>query len=81
LLHLKRNELKDVIKKLLSLLKPNGYLYLSMKKGDKEIIDERGRPMLFVEPSFFDEFRVKEIKETFEERRGLTWINAVLSPR
>jgi hypothetical protein len=35
--------------------------------------------MLFVEPSFFDEFRVKEIKETFEERRGITWINVALS--
>ena len=81
LLHLKRSELKETIKKLLSLLKPNGYLYLSMKKGDKEIIDERGRPMLFVEPSFFDEFHVKEMKETFEERRGITWINLVLSPR
>jgi hypothetical protein len=37
--------------------------------------------MLFVEPFFFDAFHVKEIKETLEERRGITWINVVLSPR
>ena len=79
LLHLKRNELKEMIKKLLSLLKPNGYLYLSMKKGDSEIIDDKGRPMLFIDPSFFNQFNLVDLKETLEEKRNIVWINMVLN--
>jgi cyclopropane fatty-acyl-phospholipid synthase-like methyltransferase len=45
LLHMPRAELANHMVQLSSTLRPQGVLFASLKSGDDEFIDERGRPM------------------------------------
>lgn len=78
LLHLKKEEVGKAINNLLSLLKEDGVLFVSMKEGNQEGYDDRGRWMLYVDESIFKPFHVLSIKRLYEQGRGLTWINAII---
>lgn len=78
LLHLKADQLHTAIDKLLYILKDRGVLFISMKEGDSEYVDEKGRPMLLVGEEAFVEYNVEATKKTLEEGRGIAWINVVI---
>ena len=78
LLHLRANQLHAAIDKLLYILKDRGVLFISMKEGDSEYVDEKGRPMLLVGEDAFAGYKVEATKKTLEEGRGITWINVVI---
>ena len=78
LLHLTKREFHNAIDHLISLLSNKGFLFISMKEGNSEGLDEKGRPMLFVGEDTFDEYKVYSLKRTVEQGRGITWINAIL---
>ena len=61
LLHVQRDEMKDVFHRLIRALKPGGVLYASFKKGQKETF-ERGR--LF---NNYDEETLRAFVESFPE--------------
>ena len=79
LLHLPKKDLGKAIDNLLSLLRENGVLFISMKEGDFEGVDEKGRPMLLVKEDAFRDYHVLLTKRTLEQPRGITWLNLVLS--
>ena len=78
LLHLSLNELDEAIKKLLSMLNKGGALFVSMKEGSFEGLDDKGRPMLKISEHYFDPYPVIASKRTIEKDRGITWINVVI---
>ena len=80
LLHLTQEELFPVIDKLLSFLKIDGVLFLSMKKGEGMKIDEKGRRMLYVNEKMFSSYNIVLSKDTYEEARDLTWLNLIIKP-
>ena len=79
LLHLHKEELEGAIEKLLFFLTPSGILYISMKKGEGEILDEKGRVMLFANRDTFRKYNVLDYLETVEKGRDITWVNVLLS--
>lgn len=78
LLHLPLNKLDEAIKKLLSMLNKGGALFVSMKEGSFEGVDEKGRPMLKIPESFFSKYNPVSSKRTIEKDRGIAWINVVI---
>ena len=80
LLHLTQEELFPVIDKLLSFLKIDGVLFLSMKKGEGMKIDEKGRRMLYVSEKTFSSYNIILSQDTYEEARDLTWLNLIIKP-
>lgn len=78
LLHLEPEEFPKAINRLLSFLKPNGILFISMKKGQGETVDEKGRRILFANEESFAKYNPQEILETYEKGRGVHWINVVI---
>ena len=78
LLHLPLKDVRPAIDHLLSFLHEDGVLFISMKEGSFEGIDDRGRPMLMVNEDIFKGYHVISLKKTLEAGRGLTWINVIL---
>ena len=78
LLHPKADQLRDAIGKLLYILKDKGVLFISMKEGNSEYIDDKGRPMLLVGEEIFSGYNIASMKRTYEEGRGITWINVAI---
>ena len=78
LLHLKANQLCAAIDRLLYILKDRGVLFISMKEGDSEYVDEKGRHMRLVGEDAFAGYNVEATKKTLEEGRGIVWINVVI---
>ena len=78
LVHLHAEELDAAITRLLSLLSPDGLLYISMKLGEGETIDEKGRVMLFANEGTFEKYHPLKIARTLEKGRVTTWINVIL---
>lgn len=78
LLHLKEEKLHLAIHRLLTLLKPTGVLYLSMKYGEGYSLDELGRPLLRVNEKTFEPYFVRLIHRSIEKDRGIEWISVIL---
>lgn len=88
LLHIKRENIEDVLRSLANNLKEGAVFYLSFKHGDNEYIDDRGRYFnCYTEESFKDmiddikEFSVNSIYNTGDTlggRDNLIWLNILL---
>ncbi|MDD6800961.1 MAG: hypothetical protein PUE65_00100, partial [Mollicutes bacterium] len=78
LLHLRADQLHAAIDKLLYILKDRGVLFISMKEGNSEYVDEKGRPILLVGEDAFAGYNVEATKKTLEAGGGITWINVVI---
>lgn len=89
LLHVKRENIEDVLRNLTSNLKDDGVFYLSFKYGANEFIDERNRYFnCYTEESFIEmiknikEYKIKDIYKTGDTlggREGLIWLNVLLT--
>ena len=69
LLHLNKEDLKDVLNKLYKNLKDNGYFYLSFKYGDNEYIDEKNR--------YFNCFTEESIKAFIENNTNFKIVDTI----
>lgn len=88
LLHVKRENIEEVLRKLSNNLKEGAVFYLSFKCGDNEYVDERGRYFnCYREESFIEmikkikEYGIKNIYITGDSlggRDNLTWLNVLL---
>lgn len=88
LLHVKRENIEELLRKLADNLKEGAVFYLSFKYGDIEYIDERGRYFnCYREESFkemikrINEYKIKDIYKTGDSlggRDNLTWLNILL---
>ena len=79
LVHLAKEQVQPAIRHLLSLLKPGGVLFVSMKKGENFEVDELGRPMLYVDESIFKPFDVVKMTFAKDASRPLTWIQVIIA--
>ena len=63
LLHLSKKRMADAIDRLKGLLKKGGALFVSLKEGDRETIDEKGRVMTFVHRKYLEDlgFRILSV--------------------
>ena len=83
LLHLKRDDIPIIIKKLYDSLNEKGILYLSMKKGEKESFIYK-RFFTFVKEeelkqwtnNLFIPLDIHESKDNLSDRQDVIWINA-----
>ena len=78
LLHLPLHRLEEAVRKLSAMLKKGGVLFVSMKEGSFEGVDQKGRPMLKIPESFFSKYKPVSSKQTIEKDRGIAWINVVI---
>ena len=88
LLHVKREDLEDVLLRCKNALKSGGVMYFSFKYGDKEAVDDNGRYFNYINEMIITDlctklgFRLLDIKVTFdvrEDRKDEAWINAVVA--
>jgi mutator protein MutT len=87
LLHCPEGQIKEVFRRLIAALKPNGLWFMSFKHGTHESIDERGRHFnnytkesLTTFLSSFDEVQVQDVWENTSFLRGKDqcWVNAIV---
>ena len=78
LLHLSKKDMVQAVERLKGMLKQNGVLFVSLKEGDSEIVDEKGRFMAFVSQGFLEMLGFKILSHTEDvDGRGYRWLNAV----
>ncbi len=78
LLHLKKKQMAEAIENLKGLLVDDGVLFVSLKEGEAETIDEKGRLMTFVSEAFLKELGFKMLLKSEDvSGRGVFWLNAV----
>ncbi len=78
LLHLKKNQLLEAINRLRKMLTPDGILFVSMKIGEGEGLDEKERWMSYVSESDFDSLPLIDSMKTVEQGRGITWLSLLI---
>lgn len=85
LLHIKRDELEEVIIKCMNALKDNGILYCSFKYGDREI-EKDGRYFNYINDKIINDsiiknnFHIVELYKTNDvrtDRNNEIWINLI----
>ena len=87
LLHVSKEEMPSVLKKLALALRQEGLLYASFKHEDKEFIKEDRFFNSYTKESFSrlvnsSSFQIKELfllKDTRPEKEGEFWLNAILT--
>ncbi len=78
LLHLSKADMIQAIKRLKGMLETSGVLFVSLKEGDSETVDEKGRLMTFVGLDFLEELGFKVLSITDDiDGRGFRWLNAI----
>ncbi len=78
LLHLSKKDMVQVIERLKGMLETSGVLFVSLKEGDSETVDEKGRLMTFVSQDFLEKLGFKVLSMTDDiNGGGLRWLNAV----
>ena len=77
LLHLKKTQMRKAIENLKGMLANDGVLFVSLKEGDAETMDENGRIMTFVSKEFLENlgFRILSVTDDAKERE-ICWLNA-----
>lgn len=88
LLHVRRENIEEVLRNLADNLNKGSVFYLSFKYGDDEYIDERGRYFNCYKEEGFEkmvssikEYKVKSMYKTGDSlggRANLTWLNIIL---
>ncbi len=88
LLHVRRENIEEVLRSLANNLNEGSVFYLSFKYGDNEYIDERGRYFNCYKEENFEkmirnitEYKVKTIYKTGDSlgrRANLIWLNIIL---
>lgn len=88
LLHVRRENIGEVLRNLADNLNKGSVFYLSFKYGDDEYIDERGRYFNCYKEEGFEkmvssikEYKVKSMYKTGDSlggRANLTWLNIIL---
>ena len=88
LLHVRRENIEEVLRNLVNNLNKGSVFYLSFKYGDDEYIDERGRYFNCYKEEGFEkmvssikEYKVKSMYKTGDSlggRANLTWLNIIL---
>ena len=87
LLHCPKDEMEDLFPRLINALKPGGIWYLSLKYGEGERYDDKGRYFSYYTcdslRNLVKKFPALRIIEIWEETRVLrgknqTWVNALL---
>ena len=88
LLHVNREDIVSVLKKLAHNLKDGAVFYLSFKYGENEYIDDNGRYFnCYTDETFkamikeIKDFRIKDIYKTGDTlggREGILWLNILL---
>ena len=85
LLHVKKENLKDVLINIRNALKDNGILYASFKDGNNEIIDEYGRYYNNIDKDKFidlsNEVNLQTIDYMSNETEETKWNNFILRKR
>ena len=77
LLHLSKDEMAKAIHHLKTLLNDQGVLFVSLKEGDDETIDEKGRVMTYVSKEFLEGLGLQILSITNDPMgRDIHWINA-----
>ena len=77
LLHLSKDGIATAIKHLKTLLNDEGVLFVSLKEGDAETIDEKGRAMTYVSKEFLEELGLQILSISNDPMgRDIHWINA-----
>ena len=77
LLHLNKEGIVKAINHLKSLLADKGVLFVSLKEGNAETIDEKGRAMTYVSKAFLEELGLQILSTTNDPMgRDIHWINA-----
>lgn len=78
LLHLSKADMEEALGEMKGWLAPGGVLFVSLKDGEGETIDELGRVMTYVDEAFLKE-RGFEILSRSKDASGrnLTWLNAL----
>ena len=78
LLHLKKGQMAEAIENLKGLLNQNGVLFVSLKEGDEETMDEKDRIMTYVSQGFLESLGFSILSITDDVKgRGVRWLNAV----
>ena len=88
LLHVRRENIEEVLRNLVNNLNKGSVFYLSFKYGDDEYIDERGRYFNCYKEEGFEkmvssikEYKVKSMYKTGDSlggRANRTWLNIIL---
>ena len=66
------------MERLKGMLETSGVLFVSLKEGDSETVDEKGRLMTFVDSDFLEELGFKVLSITDDsDGRGFRWLNAI----
>jgi len=87
LLHVKKEDMPQILNKLAQALKPEGILYASFKAADKEFIKEERFFNSYTKKSFTKllsavPFKLKAsflLEDTRPEKKGEFWLNLILS--
>lgn len=75
LVHFDKETIKKVVRKLMGFLSPKGVLLVSLKKGEKSIVDEKGRMMHYVNEELFRELGFQSVSlQKDSTRPDLIWI-------
>lgn len=78
LLHLSQKDMVQAVERLKGMLEKRGVLFVSLKEGDSESVDEKGRLMTFVRQDFLERLGFKVLSITDDiDGRGFRWLNAV----
>ena len=78
LLHLSKKRMADAIDRLKGLLKKGGVLFVSLKEGDGETIDEKGRAMTYINKEYLEDLGFRILSITGDALgREVRWVNAV----
>lgn len=78
LLHLSKKDMVQAMERLKGMLETSGVLFVSLKEGDSETVDEKGRLMTFVDSDFLEELGFKVLSITDDsDGRGFRWLNAI----
>jgi len=77
LLHLSKDGIAAAINHLKTLLNDEGVFFVSLKEGDSETIDEKGRVMTYVSKEFLKGLGLQILSTTNDPMgRDIHWINA-----
>lgn len=77
LLHLPKKEMISAIENLKGLLNPKGTIFLSLKEGDQEGLDEKGRIMTYVNKDFLESLGFEILSINSDSlKREIRWLNA-----
>lgn len=69
--------MEEAIENLKKLLTKGGVLFVSLKEGDDETIDDKGRIMTFVSKEFLENLGFRILSVTSDVKgRSVRWLNA-----